>query len=219
MIGKDNLDNQQPHWENTFTENQELFGSEPSESARQALERFKQEGVTSIVELGAGQGRDTLFFAQQGLHVYALEYTASGVQTITDKAEQFGLSHRITVIHHDVRSPLPFDDALFDACYSHMLFCMAFTTEELETLSAEIRRVLQPKGLTIYTVRNTDDKHYRAGIARGEDLYEINGFIVHFFSLEKIEHLAAGYQIVDVSRLQEGELPRELFMVTLSKRD
>lgn len=219
MTDKDSLDNQHPHWENTFTENQEMFGSEPSEPACLALERFKQEGVTSIVELGAGQGRDTLFFAQQGLHVYALEYTETGAKTIAEKAEKLGLSHRITVIHHDVRKPLPVGDAVFDACYSHMLFCMAFTTEELETLSAEIRRVLRPKGLTIYTVRNTDDKHYRAGIARGEDLYEVNGFIVHFFNQEKIEHLATDYQIVDVSRLQEGELPRELFMVILRKMD
>ncbi|MBP2642081.1 MAG: methylase involved in ubiquinone/menaquinone biosynthesis [Firmicutes bacterium] len=44
-------------------------------------------------------------------------------------------------------------------------------------------------------------------------MYEVNGFIVHFFDRQKIEHLAEGYEIIDISRFQEGELPRELFMV------
>lgn len=211
------LDKQLPHWESTFAANQEMFGTEPSEAARQAADLFKRNGMTRILELGAGQGRDTIFFAQQGFHVHALEYTALGVETITKKAETLGLSHLITVIQHDARNPFPFEDKNIDACYSHMLFCMAFTTKELENLSAEIRRVLKDGGLNVYTVRNTDDKHYGTGIHRGEDMYEVNGFIVHFFSKEKVEHLAKGYEIVEITRLQEGPLPRELFMVTLKK--
>lgn len=217
MLIKVDIDNQHPHWENTFTINQEMFGTEPSESARLAANLFKQNGLKTILELGAGQGRDTIFFAQQGFHVYALEYTAIGVETIRKKAEGLGISHLITVIKHDVRNPLPIENATLDACYSHMLFCMAFTTQELEALSAEIKRVLKDGGLNIYTVRNTDDKHYGTGIYRGEDMYEVNGFIVHFFSREKIENLAKGYEIVNVSRFQEGDLPRELFKVTLKK--
>jgi hypothetical protein len=77
--------------------------------------------------------------------------------------------------------------------------------------------VIKDGGMNVYTVRNTDDKHYGKGIYRGEDMYEVNGFIVHFFNRQKIEHLAEGYEIVDVSSSQEGDLPRELFMVTLRK--
>ncbi|KYZ77398.1 6-O-methylguanine DNA methyltransferase [Anaerosporomusa subterranea] len=211
------LDSQHPHWEKTFTKNQEMFGTEPSEPAQLCANILKQNGLNAILELGAGQGRDTIFFAQQGFRVYALEYTAIGVETIRKKAEDLGISHLVTVIQHDVKNPLPFENATLDVCYSHMLFCMAFTTLELETLSTEIRRVLNDGGLNIYTVRNTDDKHYGTGIHRGEDMYEINGFIVHFFNREKVENLAKGYEIVDVSRFQEGDLPRELFMGILRK--
>ncbi len=52
---------------------------------------------------------------------------------------------------------LPFDEETFDACCSHMLFCMALTTSELEFLSSEVRRVLKPGGLCVYTVRTTKD--------------------------------------------------------------
>ena len=99
-----------------------------------------------------------------------------------------------------------------------MLFCMALTSAELAVLSGETRRVLQPGGLCVYTVRNTADPHYQKGIHRSEDLYEMKGFIVHFFSREKILSLAEGYDLVDIAEFEEGALPRKLFRVTLRKR-
>jgi SAM-dependent methyltransferase len=210
------LAKQQSHWENTFSNIREMFGSEPSEPARRAADLFRRNGIAKVLELGAGQGRDTIYFAQQGFKVYALEYTAVGVDTITKKAEELGLSRLVTAIRHDVRTPLPFEEKTMDACFSHMLFCMALTTRELESLSAAVRRVLKDGGLNVYTARNTDDKHYGTGIHRGEDMYEANGFIVHFFNKEKVECLAKGYKNVEVTRFQEGDLPRQLFMVTMS---
>ena len=51
----------------------------------------------------------------------------------------------------------------------------------------------------------------------GEDMYEVGGFIVHFFNREKIERLAKGFTLVAVDELEEGTLPRKLYQVTLRK--
>ena len=89
---------------------------------------------------------------------------------------------------------------------------------ELEFLSQEVRRVLKPGGLNVYTVRHTADPHYRTGIDHGDDMWEIRGgFIVHFFSREKVENLAKGYEIVAVEEFEETDLPKKLFLVTLKK--
>lgn len=218
-VAKEILDEQRPHWENKFSNKPDMFGEQPSDPARKALDLFKNEGVTKILELGGGQGRDTIFFAQNGLHVSVLDYAESGVKVIAQKADTLGLSHSIIPIRHDIRNPLPFEDASFDACYSHMLYCMALGTPELEGLSQEVWRVLKPGGLNIYTVRHTGDPQYGTGISRGEDMYEISGgFIVHFFSREKVEHLAKGFDILSIDEFEEGTLPRKLFRVTLRKR-
>lgn len=216
---KEPLNAQHQHWEKTFSQNPDMFGTEPSNPAKIACEMFKKEDKTQILELGGGQGRDTLFFAQNGIRVCTLDYSESAVRTITDKARELDLSGSITALQHDVREPLPFDDESFDGCYSHMLYCMALTTSELEFLSREVRRVLRPKGLQMYTVRHTKDAHYGTGLHRGEDMYEVGGFIVHFFSREKVEHLAKGYEIVSIDEFEEGDLPRKLFQVTLRKRE
>jgi SAM-dependent methyltransferase len=146
---KDILDAQQQHWQKTFIQKPEMFGSEPSEPARVAAESFDKEGKTRILELGGGQGRDTLFFARAGFHVHVLDYSDSAVDAIRNETRQLGLVGSVTAVCHDVRDPLPFDDESFDGCYSHMLYCMALTTAELEFLSSEVRRVLRPNGLHI----------------------------------------------------------------------
>lgn len=210
---------QQIHWDKTFWENEDLFGDEPSEPARIAAALFKKEGASRLLELGAGQGRDTLFFARQGFDVTALDYSDTGLRTIDEKARRQGRISSISLLRHDLRKALPFTDGTFDACYSHMLFCMAFTTAELGFIFGEIRRVLKPEGLHIYTVRHTGDIHYGQGIHHGDELYETNGFVVHFFNREKVEDLASGFEIVGIDDFEEGSLPRKLFRVTLKRKD
>lgn len=217
-VKKEILNGQIHQWENSFSQKPDMFGVEPSEPARKAAELFRKEDKTKILELGAGQGRDTVFFARSGFQVYALDYSQSGIDAITQKAQRLGLLSSIATLHHDIRQPFPFDDKSFDGCYSHMLFCMALSTPELEFLSQEVRRVLKPNGINIYTVRHTRDAHYGTGIHRGEDMYEVGGFIVHFFTKEKVEHLADGWEIMSIDEFDEGGLPRKLFRVTLKKR-
>ena len=94
---------------------------------------------------------------------------------------------------------------------------MAFTTKELKFLSNEIHRVLKNSGVNIYTTRHTGDGDYKNGIHRGEDLYENDGFIVHFLSKEKIYQLSKGFELLSIENFEEGKFPRKLFQVTLQK--
>lgn len=132
-------------------------------------------------------------------------------------AAQASLSSRVSAERHDVRLRLPVSDGSFDACYSHMLFCMALTTAELESLAREVWRALRPGGLCVYTVRNVTDPDYRRGVHRGEDLYESNRFIVHYFDRAKVERLARGFEILTVEEFEEGMLPRRLYRVVMRK--
>ncbi len=215
---KDEMDQQQIHWDGAYTAEMDFFGSEPSLAARRASERFLEQGCSLIVELGAGQGRDTIHFARMGFRVYALEYSESGLWGIIDKGVKTDLGEMITPVFHDLRKPLPFENDSVDGCFSHMLYCMAFSRSELESLNGEVRRVLKPGGLNIYTVRHKGDAHYGKGTHLGEDLYEMNGFVVHYFDRAFVEHLAEGFEILAIEESEEGSLPRKLFEVTLRKK-
>ena len=207
---------QREHWESTLSANPEMFGAEPSDSGRYAIKRFVADGVTHVLELGAGQGRDTIGFLRAGFRVHALDYAADAVSGIAVVAGPALIDH-LTISVHDVREPLPFPDSSFDACYSHMLFTMALSTLELKSLAGEIHRVLRPGGFCIYTVRHIGDAHYGAGRSLGDGLFENDGFVVHFFDQSLVNELAVGFVVEEITEFEEGGLPRKLWRVTERK--
>ena len=211
------LNKQSQHWENNFSSKPEMFGVSPSSPARYTLEIFKKNNVNNMIELGAGQGRDSLLFANNGIHIHALDYSLSGIDKINEKASEQELQNIVSAQLFDVRERLPFEDNSIDGCYSHMLYCMALTFEEIENLNTEVHRVLKQGGLNVFTVRNIEDGDYQNGIHRGEDLYESNGFVVHFFSKEKIKKLLRGFELIDISNFEEGSFPRRLYRATMRK--
>jgi SAM-dependent methyltransferase len=215
-LDRSDIEGQAHKWSTTFAHRPNFLGAEPSQPGREALERFQSAGAASILELGAGQGRDTLLFARAGLDVVALDYVTEGLDQLVEAAAPEAPTGRITSCVADVRATLPFGDATFDACYAHMLLSMALTTPEIERLTGEVHRVLRPGGLFVYTVRNTADAHFGQGVAHGDDRFEMGGFIVHFFDRALVDRLAAiGFELVDVREEEEGRLPRRLFVVTM----
>ena len=112
-----------------------MFGFEPSYSAKKALETFKKNNITNIIELGAGLGRDTIFFAQNGIYVHAIDYSLSATNIIKKRSKENNLDALIKVENQDIRKKLDCDNENFQACYSHMLFCMALTNQDLKDLN------------------------------------------------------------------------------------
>ena len=217
-MDKEILIKQSQHWENNFSSKPEMFGLDPSFAAINAIKIFKESSIQRILELGPGQGRDTLFFARNGFYIDALDYSLSAIEDIVLKSQEYNLEDSINAKVFDVRKKLPYEDESFEGCFSHMLYCMAFSIDEIEKMNKEVNRVLKKGGINILTVRNTSDGDYNNGEHIGEDLYENQGFIVHFFSEDKIKRLLNGFELIDINRFNEGKFPRKLFKVTLKKK-
>jgi len=216
-LDQEKLNLQVRHWEDSFSSKPEMFGLEPSIVAIKSTKLFKEKNIKNIVELGAGLGRDTIFFAQNSIRVEALDYSPTAIKVINKKKNNNNLENFISTKIFDVRKKLPFEDNSIEACYSHMLYCMAFSNTDLENLNDEICRILKPGGVNIYTVRHIEDGDYKNRIHIGGDLYENDGFIVNFFSKNKVNQLSKGFQLLDIEEFEEGKFPRKLFKVILKK--
>jgi SAM-dependent methyltransferase len=216
-LNQDILNQQSNYWEANFSEKPTMFGLTPSVAALSALKRFEEENIKKIVELGAGLGRDTIFFSENKIKVDALDYSPAAIKIIKKKTNDKNLSKLVSTKIFDLRDNLPYKNNSIKGIFSHMLYCMALTNSNIENLNNEILRVLEPGGINIFTVRHTDDGDYKKGIHRGEDMYENDGFIVNFFSKEKINSLHKGFKNLSTTKFEEGSFPRKLFLIQNKK--
>ena len=197
-------------WNKVYSSDNSFFGEEPSNFALLCFNHMTGRNVKRVLELGAGHGRDTIFFASNGIEVIALDYSEKGIEILNKlaTAKQLPISAKV----FDVRKPLPFADSSFDAVYSHMVFNMRFTKEELQSIFSEIKRVLRPNGFNFFSVRNVYDKLYGKGEKVDEGIYDLNGFQVRFYTEREIVELANGFEILWIKK--EHEEPVTLYLVS-----
>jgi SAM-dependent methyltransferase len=205
-------------WNKVYNSDNTFFGDEPSNFALLCFNHMKSNNVKKVLELGAGHGRDTVFFASNGIQVHALDYSEVAIKILNTVAQEKRLSIIKSQTFDVAKNPLNFADGYFDAVYSHMLFNMRFSEEDLNFVFSEIRRVLKPQGLNFFSVRNHHDKSYGKGVEVEEGIYDIDGFQIRFFTENQIQALvsAQGFKILWIN--EEYEEPVTIFLVS-SKRN
>lgn len=107
--------------------------NKPSLFAETAVTYFPAKG--RVLELGAGLGQDSRFFAEHGYKVVStdLEETALGQAHAALSAD---IKPNITLQKLDLREELPFENASFDVVYAHL----SLHYFDFETTRALVRR-------------------------------------------------------------------------------
>jgi hypothetical protein len=99
-----------------------------------------------------------------------------------------------------------------------MLFNMRFSEEELHFAFSEIRRVLKPKGLNFFSVRNSNDKSYGKGREVDKGIFDIDGFQIRFFTEKQIQGLVSteGFEILWIK--EEYEEPVTIYLISSRRK-
>jgi len=154
------------------------------------LRRLQEEDCTRLLEVGAGTGQDSAFFARHGLAVVATDLSAEMVA----RCRQKGLDALVMDF-----SKLEFADEAFDAV--HAMNCLLHVPNaDLPVVLAEIARVLRPGGLFFLGVY---------GGSEGEGPADADDHVpARFFSWrsdEQIMHFAGRqFEIVDFHVAEPG---------------
>ncbi len=106
-------------WNKVYKSDSTFFGEEPSSFALFCFNHMKTNNAKKVLEIGTGHGRDTTFFASNGIEVEALDYSVIAVGILDKIAKEKRLLIKPRIF--DVRSSLPFLDVYIDAIYLHML--------------------------------------------------------------------------------------------------
>lgn len=137
------------------------------------LARLRAENKSGLLEIGAGPGRDSRFFMDEGLAVTSIDLSPAMV----DLCRQKGLKAEVMDV-----CALRFAPASFDAVYA-MNSLLHLPKAELPGALAEIDAVLRPDGLFYMGVYGSDDH---------EGVWENDRYTPkRFFSSFSDEHLCA----------------------------
>jgi hypothetical protein len=94
---------------------------------------------------------------------------------------------------------------------------MRLTDQELRFLFIESGRVLKNNGLLYFSVRSDKDAQYNKGNKIGDNIYEINGFQIRFFTKSQIRSFLSDYfEIKNI--MEDYEEPASLYLVFCYKK-
>jgi SAM-dependent methyltransferase len=114
-------------WNKDYICDPSFFGDDASYFGLESYKEFKKHGVKKILELGCGQGRDTIFFACNDIDVVTIDSSKVVIDALSKITTEKNLP--IKAIVHNASEGIPFYSCYFDAVYSHMFFNMRFTDD------------------------------------------------------------------------------------------
>ena len=154
-----------------------VFGTGPSDFALEVA-RLVQPG-DYVLDLGCGEGRDSVFFAERGAVVWGVDVSAAGL----DKARRLARKHRVRVrwIHGPASDLLP--SGPFDLIYS----CGSLhyvSRDRRAALFARLRAVTRPGG------------HHAHLVFTDRLVHEEKGEIVEYYRAGELREAFVDWQIL-----------------------
>lgn len=170
------MKDQRALWDDSHTKRQLHKHSLVQTAFAEEINEFISDG-SSILELGCGEGNDSIYFAQQGHAVTATDFS----QVIVDRNSR-NLPHpHLKFQVQDISTTLNFSDDCFDIIYAR-LSLHYFTDSDTQRIFTELRRVLKPGGYLCFMCKSVDDSLYGQGDKIEQDMFELEGHVRHFFS-------------------------------------
>lgn len=139
----------------------------PSSSRKapsQALLLFSEllgfRDMKRVLDAGCGNGRNSIYLAQLGMQVDAIDFSSAAVAEASKRASRAGLLDRIHVTERALEESLPFAPDSFDLCLDFYVFCH-FSDEQVKRhYVEELWRVTRPGGYLLSALFSPQDEYY-----------------------------------------------------------
>jgi ubiquinone/menaquinone biosynthesis C-methylase UbiE len=112
-----------------------------------------------VLEIGLGQGADSMQIIQRGATYYGIELTDESVKRLKERFSLFNLPFK-EVVKANAQT-IPYENDFFDIVYSHGVI---HHSPEIVKIVSEIRRVLKPQGKAVIMMYHKNSFNYYISI-------------------------------------------------------
>lgn len=195
VIPRKRWNRDEEYWNDYYASRARVSASkeEPSLFACTMLQRYMKSGK-NLVELGCGNGRDSLYFAKNGINVTGIDASQIAIDELREKTSL----DNCVFICDDFVSAESIYQIQYDYCYSR--FTLHAINEQQETqILKKAYDMLIEKGYLFIEARSINDKKYGVGQAVENNAFICDGHYRRFIDLTKlIEKLKElGFAIVE----------------------
>ena len=173
------------------------FSQSHSGGMEECLKKYKVLPCTAI-DIGAGEGRNSLYLASLGFDVYSIEPSVVGANKILQRARENNID--ITVLNSNLLNATK--------ALSNIGFAVALTSLEhmdydylLEAVK-EIKRVIKPGGYIYALVFTEEDPGYKKDFSNAS---ECALFIKHYFKKGELRDLFSDFEILEYSEYMKKD--------------
>ena len=186
----------------------EDYWNETSDEFLPVALRWKERGYQTVLDLGCGKGRHSLFLAELGFHVTAVDLSPEGIEQLLAAAKQKNLDTSIITLVCDMLS-LPFENESFDCVLGfHSLYHTDYAG--LKAVIAKITGILKESGQLYITFNSKDNPSMQDSSNIVVDEYTVirdkgleKGISHTFLGYNDIVELLADYNILKIQQIQD----------------
>lgn len=123
------------------------------------LKRF-QYPMREAFDIGCGKGRNSLYLAEQGMHVTAMDFMPNAIRHLEEIARQRKLDDKIRALVQDVTEPWPVGQASMDLAVDAFCFKHITPQEARAVYKQQLLRALRTHGHYLVSFASIGDGYY-----------------------------------------------------------
>ncbi len=188
-------------WQSKYKEEGFYWTLNPAPGLKRALPYAPQKGVA--LDIGAGEGRNSIFLAKNGFHVVAIDKIPEGLKKLENFAEKQDLSIETLALDIEKFSfpPQKYSLVLSVAALDFMRF------SNFRNIIKKIENSLISQGVVYLSVFSVDDPFFTKLNKKQFKTEEKNTFYLpklkayrHFFEKEELEEVFKNFKIEHIEK-------------------